>query len=207
MEWERGRVSCAVSRAQKEATVESLTELFNSSAAVMGVSYKGLTVREITDLRRSLPAGARLVVAKNNLVKLAAEKAVADGREDWKALAETRYTGDNAWFFADEEVIGKAFKAFNKQSKDLQKEKKEVLSPNVIVFGGDVCSPDDLKRLEKVPSREEIYTKIALLVKAMPTKVARLVKAVPTKVGRAVHLVAELDEDKSKLVSDVAKSD
>lgn len=57
--------------------------------------------------------------------------------------------------------------------------------------------------LQNLPTREETYAALANRIKGVPTKVAKGIKAVPTKVARSIALVAELDEDKTKLVADV----
>lgn len=61
--------------ANKEATVAELTEKFQSSAAVLLTEYRGLTVGQLKELRRSISANATYAVAKNTLLNIAAKNA------------------------------------------------------------------------------------------------------------------------------------
>jgi len=90
--------------------------------------------------------------------------------------------------------------------KDAEKEGKNV-DVKVGVLDGQVLDMAGVEALKNLPTKEELYTKIAVGVKAVPTKVALGIKAVPTKLARSISLVAELDEDKTKTVADVVKSE
>src|SRR5699024_1074052 len=65
----------AMANAEKTAAVEELTELFRNSSSAVVTEYRGLTVDEITTLRRDLGENATYAVAKNTLTAIAAEKA------------------------------------------------------------------------------------------------------------------------------------
>jgi hypothetical protein len=54
-----------------------------------------------------------------------------------------------------------------------------------------------LKKCEDMPTKLELYARIAGAIKAVPTKLGRAINAVPTKLGRGINLISELDEDKS----------
>jgi large subunit ribosomal protein L10 len=61
---------------QKQAKVKELTDLFRSSAGAMFADYRGLTVKDATELRRSLrESDTSLAVVKNTLTRLAAREA------------------------------------------------------------------------------------------------------------------------------------
>lgn len=75
-----------------------LEELLQKSAVVVGLRYQGLTVKQIQDFRRSLPADTKLLVCKNTLMRVAADKVGG-----WEELMPAT-KGDNAWMFVNEEV-------------------------------------------------------------------------------------------------------
>src|SRR5690625_5576416 len=64
-----------MANAEKVAAVEELTDLFRNSSSAVVTEYRGLTVEEITELRRDLGENATYAVAKNKLTAIAAEKA------------------------------------------------------------------------------------------------------------------------------------
>ena len=65
---------------QKQQVVSEITEKFNHSDSAVVVEYRGLTVAEVTELRRNLRAeGVEFKVYKNSLAVRAAEAAGFDG--------------------------------------------------------------------------------------------------------------------------------
>ena len=63
-----------MARADKQAAVAEIVESFNESAGAVLTEYRGLTVKELQELRRSLGANANYAVVKNTLAKLAAKQ-------------------------------------------------------------------------------------------------------------------------------------
>ena len=64
-----------MARPDKAAAVAELTEEFRSSSAAVLTEYRGLTVAQLKDLRRSLGADTSYAVVKNTLTKIAAKEA------------------------------------------------------------------------------------------------------------------------------------
>ncbi|HXP22254.1 MAG TPA: 50S ribosomal protein L10, partial [Streptosporangiaceae bacterium] len=64
-----------MARAVKEATVAELTERFQSSSGAVLTEYRGLTVAQVKELRKSLGEHATFSVVKNTLTKIAAKDA------------------------------------------------------------------------------------------------------------------------------------
>ena len=71
-----------MARADKQAAVAEIVESFNDSAGAVLTEYRGLTVKQLQELRRSLGANANYAVVKNTLAKLAAKDAGIDGFDD-----------------------------------------------------------------------------------------------------------------------------
>ena len=65
-------------KAEKVATVAEITDKFRSSSAAVVTEYRGLTMAQLTELRRSLGKDTAYTVAKNTLVKRAAADAGVD---------------------------------------------------------------------------------------------------------------------------------
>eukprot|EP00262_Sarcandra_glabra_P020570 TRINITY_DN8255_c0_g2_i1.p1 TRINITY_DN8255_c0_g2~~TRINITY_DN8255_c0_g2_i1.p1 ORF type:complete len:250 (-),score=24.26 TRINITY_DN8255_c0_g2_i1:255-941(-) len=146
----RPQIRAAISRTKKEETVETVKNQLENCYLVAGIKYKGLTVKQFQDLRKSLPESVKLVVAKNTLVGKAIEGT------PWEALKPCM-KGMNAWLFVHTEEIPGALKPY----RNFQKEKK--LEDNDFtgaVFEGKYYGPADFKALETMPTRAEIYAKL-----------------------------------------------
>lgn len=198
------QIENALSRKGKEETIEKLVPLLQQSAVVFGVRYQGLTVKQIQDFKRTLPKETKMVVCKNTLLKRAADS--VEGWEDLKTAAK----GDNAWLFVNEESIAesvKAYTAFEKKLKEkLPREEREKARPIDIsggVMTGQLLNYDDVKRLEKLPTKQQLIATIARLIKQVPTKVAVGIRMVPNKVAYGIKALADAEEDKSLIVGDV----
>jgi large subunit ribosomal protein L10 len=61
------------------------------------------------------------------------------------------------------------------------------------------------KRCENLPTKKQLQATIARLLKQPATKIASGIKAVPRKLAYGIKAIADLDEDKSRIVGDVAK--
>jgi ribosomal protein L10 len=69
-----------------------------------------------------------------------------------------------------------------------------------VLLDGQVMDAKNWKALEKIPTKEELLTKIALGIKANPRKIAVGIKALPTKIAYGVKALSELSDDKSMTV-------
>lgn len=198
------QVQNALSRKGKEETLDKLKPLLEGSAIVFGLRYQGLTVKQMQDFRKSLPKEAKMVVCKNTLLKIAADS--VGGWEELKPAAK----GDNAWMFVPEDVIADTVKAYvnfeKKLKEDLPKEEREKARPIDVSGGamdGKVLAYADVKRLESLPTKKELITKIAQLLNQLPTKVAVGIKQVPTKVAFGIKAIADADDNKEAVAGDI----
>ena len=73
------------------------------------------------------------------------------------------------------------------------------------MLDGKYLTPAEFKRCESLPTKKEVIQTIARLIKQPATKLAVGIKAVPTKLAYGVKALADLDDDKAKVVGDVAK--
>ncbi|PSC71630.1 50S ribosomal L10 [Micractinium conductrix] len=198
------QIQSALSRQRKVETVAVLEELLQKSAVVVGLRYQGLTVKQIQDFRRSLPADTKLLVCKNTLMRVAADKVGG-----WEELMPAT-KGDNAWMFVNEEVISESFKAYvafeKKLLEGVPKDERATARPLDVsggVMDGKGLDYVAVKKLESMPTKLELIATIARLINQVPTKVARGINQVPTKLAYGVKALADGDDNKEQMVSDV----
>ncbi|HKT05619.1 MAG TPA: 50S ribosomal protein L10 [Rugosimonospora sp.] len=165
-------------RLDKAAAIAELTEHFRSSNATVLTEYRGLTVAQITNLRRSLGRETTYAVAKNTLAKRAATQAGIDG-------LDTLFTGPTALAFVagDPVEAAKGLREFAKAHPAL------IIKGGV--FEGRPISAAEVNRLADLESREVLLAKLAGAMKANLSKAAALFQAPLTK---AVRTVAALEE-------------
>ncbi|KAK8691683.1 hypothetical protein V6N13_075183 [Hibiscus sabdariffa] len=142
-------IRAAISRTKKEETVETVKTQLENCYLLAAVEYKGFTVKQFQELRRSLPESSKLVVAKNTLVLKAIEGT------PWEALKPCM-KGMNAWLLVHTEETPDALKPY----RTFQKEMKVENDFTGAVFEGKFYGPDDFKQLENMPTRAEIYAKL-----------------------------------------------
>jgi len=172
----------------KKEKVTKVKELLDTSQMIFTVPADSITVAESQILRRSMPEGTTISVVKNTLMNRAVEGT------DYEA-ATSLLKGSNMWFFIEED-IGASIKAFNEFAKDA--EKKETHGIVGGVMEGVEYDTKGVDAIGKLPSKEELYARIAGSIKAVPTKVARVIKAPNSKLARAIKLATAKDDDSSE---------
>lgn len=135
-------------KAFKNEKIEHYKKQFENAKVAIVTDYRGLSVEEITNLRRSLQKEkSDFTVTKNTLCKIATKGT------QFEAL-EPLLKGPNAIAFGygDEVTAAKVLDAFIKQA-----EKCEILGA---VLDGKLMDANEAKNLAKLPTREELYAKI-----------------------------------------------
>lgn len=153
----------------KKAIVEEIADKFSKSSSAILFDYRGLTVEEVTELRKQFrEAGVDYKVYKNTLVKRALEKAGVEGLVD---LME----GPNAIAFGFEDPItpAKIGSEFAKTHKALE------LKAGVVE--GEFFDEDKVKELAAIPSREVLIAKLLGSLKAPVSNFAYMVQAIIDK--------------------------
>jgi len=164
----------------KQQIVEELKGLLGEAEMALVLDFKGLSVKEMTDLRTRLQASNGVCkVTKNTLMRRA-----IDGDTTWANL-ESLLTGTNAFVLVKGDVGGavKAIQAFQKDTK--KSETKGGL------FEGKVLSQADIKAIGDLPSKEVLLAQIAGAINAVATKVAVGINEVPSGLARALKQVAD----------------
>ncbi|QSB04552.1 50S ribosomal protein L10 [Natronoglycomyces albus] len=157
--------------AAKKAAVAELTESFNKSNAAVLTEYRGLTVDQLAQLRRSLGEGNRYQVTKNTLAKRAAAEAGLTDLEDL-------FTGPTAITFIEGDPVeaAKGLKNFAKEN--------EALVIKGGVMDGKTLSTDDFQKIADLESREVLLAKLAGAMKGNLQKAAGLFAAPASQVAR-----------------------
>jgi len=169
-------------RADKANAVVELTDNFRNSTATVLTEYRGLTVKQLTELRRSLGSQAKYSVSKNTLAKRAATDAGIDG-------LDKLFTGPTALAFINGDPVeaAKSLRAFAKANPALQIKGG--------VFEGKAISAADVNKIADLESREVLLAKLAGAMKGNLTKAAGLFQAPLSQVAR---LAAALQEKREK---------
>ena len=170
-----------MAKADKVTAVAEISEQFKSSTATVVTEYRGLTVANLAELRRSLGGVATYTVAKNTLIKRAAAEAGIVGLDEL-------FAGPTAIAFVRGEAVdvAKVIKKFAKDHKAL-----------VIKGGymdGHALTVSEVERIADLESREVLLAKLAGAMKANLTKAAGLFQAPASQVAR---LAAALQEKKA----------
>jgi large subunit ribosomal protein L10 len=134
--------------AQKEQLVEEIKDRFAGSQAVLLADYRGLSVKELQQLRVKLrEAGAELTVYKNSLTEIAMRELALPSMTDYLA-------GPTAFIFSTDDPVApaKALTAFAKEHKAL--ELKGGLVENQVV------DSEAVKAIAMLPSRDELIAKL-----------------------------------------------
>ncbi|MEH7223788.1 50S ribosomal protein L10 [Bacillus sp. JJ1566] len=151
---------------QKQQIVTEIADKFRASKSTVVVDYRGLSVAEVTELRKQLrEAGIDFKVYKNTLTRRAAEQAELAGLND--AL-----TGPNAIAFSNEDVVAPA-KILNDFAK-----KHEALEIKAGVIEGNIATLEEVKALADLPSREGLLSMLLSVLQAPIRNLALATKAV-----------------------------
>ncbi|HIK40030.1 50S ribosomal protein L10 [Thermoleptolyngbya sichuanensis A183] len=168
----------------KKEIVAELKESLSQSQMAVVIDYRGLTVAEITDLRRRLrPSGTECKVTKNTLMRIAVQ-----GDATWEPM--TALCKESSAFLLIKEDVGGAIKAYQEFQKV---SKKTVLRGGVME--GRALTEDDVKAIGDLPSKEQLMGQIAGAINAVATKVAVGIKEVPSSLARVTQAIADKDKD------------
>ena len=155
---------------QKQALVSELSERLKSSVAGVIVNYSGITVADDTKLRKQLrEAGVVYTVAKNTLIKRAAENAGVE-------IDEAVLNGTTAIATCDSDYIAAA-----KILNDFAEGSKSGFEIKAGFMDGRKMSVDEVKTLAKTPSKETLLTQLAFGLNATIAGLAIAIKAIVDK--------------------------
>lgn len=167
---------------EKAAAIADLTDKFRSSGTAVLTEYRGLTVAQITELRRSMKEHATYSVVKNTLTKRAAAEAGIDGLDE-------HLVGPTAIAFVTGDPVeaAKGLRDFAKANPDL------VIKAGVL--DGKPLTPEEITKLADLESREVLLSKLAGAMKGNLSKAVGLFAAPLSATARVVEqLRAKVEE-------------
>ncbi|HAR6173320.1 TPA: 50S ribosomal protein L10 [Staphylococcus pseudintermedius] len=150
----------------KKQQVDVIADQLKGSVSTVVVDYRGLTVAEVTELRKQLrEANVQYKVYKNTMLRRAAEKAGIEGLDEF-------LTGPTAVAFTTEDVVApaKAIAGFAKEHEAL-----EIKSG---IMEGSVITADEVKTVGSLPSHEGLVSMLLSVLQAPMRNFAYAVKAV-----------------------------
>jgi large subunit ribosomal protein L10 len=160
------------------AAVKELTALFEASNAAVLTEYRGLTVAQITNLRKALGPDTTYAVLKNTLTSIAAKEA---GVTAFEGLL----SGPSAIAFITGDPVEAA-----KGLRDFAKANPQLIVKSGMLDGRAI-SADEVKALADLESREVLLAKVAGVLKATQSKAAALFQAPLSKTVRTVEALRE----------------
>jgi large subunit ribosomal protein L10 len=162
-----------MANAAKTAAVAELTEMFRGSSAGVLTEYRGLTVAQLKQLRRSLGDNATYAVVKNTLTSIAAKEAGVDAFDG-------QLSGPSAIAFITGDPVEAA-----KGLRDFAK-----ANPQLVIKGGylegKTLSPAEITKLADLESREVLLAKLAGAMKASLNNAAYLFAAPLAQAARTI---------------------
>jgi large subunit ribosomal protein L10 len=169
-------------RAEKAQTVDALKADFLANTLVVVAHYSGLTVAELTNLRRAMrDADASVQVTKNRLARIAI-------RDTDHSTLDDLFRGPTAIALSKDPVAAaKVATAFAKDN-----EKFVVLGGSL---GGQLLSVDGVKALATLPSIDALRGKLLGLIVAPATRIAGILQAPGGQLARVISAHANKDQE------------
>ena len=165
------------SHAEKAETVAAVHERLKAAKMAIVTEYRGLSVAQMTRLRREIrQASGEYQVIKNTLVRRALKDTVY-------GELERLLQGPNGWVFAydDPVMLSKALVKFV--------EENEKLAIKGAVFEGAFVEPAKVKVLAQMPSKPELQAKLLATIQAPATQLVRLMQEPGARMARLVDAI------------------
>jgi large subunit ribosomal protein L10 len=162
-----------MAKSEKAAAIAELTDKFRSSSAAVLTEYRGLSVKQLTQLRSSLRGQATYAVVKNTLTELAAKEAGV-------TAFDGQFVGPSAIAFieGDPVVAAKGLRDFARAHP--------LLVIKAGVLDGKTLTAEDITKLADLESREVLLAKLAGAMNASLSKAVYLFAAPLSQAARAV---------------------
>lgn len=169
----------ALNLTQKQEVVAELAEVAAKAHSLVASEYAGLTVAELTEMRKKARQnGVYLKVAKNTLVSRAVEGT------DY-AVVKDALTGPLLYAFSQEDpgAAGRLIKEFAKTN--------DKLKPRLVSIGGQMYPGTHVEVLASLPTREQALSMLLSVLVQPATQLVRLLSEPAAQVARVVNAVGQ----------------
>lgn len=165
----------------KKTIVAEVSEIAAKAYSAVAVDYRGLSVDEITGLRKSArESGVYLRVIKNSLTKRAVEGT------DFACIKEgLKGPLMMAFSMEDPGAAARVIFEFTKENKKLE--------PKLVALGGVMYGPSELERLSKLPTYEQA---ISMLMSVMKAPIGKFVRTLAEPHAKLVRTIAAVKDSK-----------
>ena len=176
-----------MARPDKAAAVAELSKKFTSSSGIVLTEYRGLSVKALKELRRSLGDNATYAVSKNTLTTIAAREAGVPG-------IEAHLVGPTAIAFVDGDavLVAKGLRDFARTH------------PHLVIKGGVLdgkfLGPDEVRKLADLESREVLLAKVAGGMKGILQQAISLISAPLSQTARLLAALEEAAKEDPSLI-------
>lgn len=174
-----GGVKVVLSLNDKKAIVSEVSEQAKQAVSALGVDYRGISVTDLTELRkRGRDNGVYMKVVRNTLAKRAIEGT------DFECMKDS-LTGPMLLAFCKDDpgAPARLVKDFMKQA--------QCLEVKVLSIGGKALGGEALDKIAALPTKEQALGQLASVMQAPVSKMVRTIAETYTKLVRVVNAVAE----------------
>ena len=174
-----------LTRQRKEHLVAEYEEGLSKAPHVFLLSFEGITVPQVTELRRRVrETGGRYIVVKNRLALRAIEGQSLGGLKG-------QFSGATAAAFGTDDAVSIA-----KVLTEFAKEVPAVTLKGGLVDGQEVGA-EDVKEIASLPSREELIAKLLFLLQSPITSFVRTLNEIPRQFVAVLHQISKEKSDTS----------
>lgn len=149
---------------KKSKIVDEVRETMENSALMFCVRSEGIKPNDMNAMRQKFPEDVTVRCVKNTLVRRAAEDVPKFQGGD--SLLEY----SNYWFFVPEDKMRTTVDIWSDWIKETKVEEHDIVGG---IFEGELLDKKGVIAITKLPTKQELMGKTAVLLKALPTKLAR----------------------------------
>jgi large subunit ribosomal protein L10 len=187
----------ASTRAGKIEVLERVRALLQKADAVLSTSMAGVTVEQIDLLRQWLPEETKATVIKNSLLRLSSKETVFEAMNPM--LKE-----ESLFLFPPVGAVRQTFEAFQRWQRETKRTDPQYALRFIARDHALFSESRKIEEIAKLPTKLEVLTKLAYMIKSLPTRIAIDIKHIPLQVGYALVAIKNQKEEEEKKLTEVA---